>query len=106
ICVALLLTFLTFISAEGSMALSNLDARTDKEHNTPLSFLVIFSIVGYFISLEQERTARHTFMREKDLQQAQEAIKNTTEVIKLEEQARLQADQQNRDKSKFIASAA
>lgn len=107
ICFVLLLTFLTFISAEGSMALSNLDARTDKEHNTPLSFLVIFSIVSYFIALEQERTARHTFMREQDLQQAQEAIKNSTdEVIKLEEQARLQADQQNRDKSRFIANAA
>lgn len=107
ICWVLFLTFLTFITDENSMAIANLEARTDKEHNTPFSFLVIFSIVGYFMALEQERTACHTFLREQDLQRVQLAIKNSTdEIIKLKERARLQAEQQNRDKSKFIANAA
>ncbi len=107
ICFALTLTFLTFITDGDSMALANLDARTDKEHNTPMNFLIIFGMVGYFISLEQERAARHTFLREQDLQQAQQIIiSNAEAIMQLKEASRLQAEQQNRDKSKFIAHAA
>jgi two-component system, sensor histidine kinase len=105
--VMLALTFLTFITDGNTVSLSNLELHSDVDHDTPLSFMVIFAIICYLITLEQEHTARYTFMREQDLQQTQAAIKNSTEaIVMLTEQAHVQAEQQNRDKSKFIANAA
>jgi len=78
-----------------------------KEHDAPIEFLVIFSLIGYIISLNQERTARHTFTREQELQFARaETEAKTAALLALKERSRLHAEQQNQDKSKFIADAA
>jgi signal transduction histidine kinase len=59
------------------------------------------------IALEQERTARNTFLRETDLQRVKEETNsNAAALLALKEQSRQQAEQQNRDKSKFMANAA
>jgi signal transduction histidine kinase/CheY-like chemotaxis protein len=103
----LLLSLLTFMSDAGTISLANLDARNDVDHDSPMSFLAIFTLVGYLISLEQERAARYTFLHEHDLQQAHDTIKKSAEaIISLQVNARLQAQQQSHDKSNFIANAA
>lgn len=92
-------------SSQAALALQN--ELSYKEHENPIAFLIIFSVIGYLMSLQQERAVRESFSREQHLKQAREATKrNAEELLLLKEHSRRQAEQQNQDKSKFIVNAA
>lgn len=86
-----------------------------------MTYLVSFLAVGIVIAVELERTARTTFLREQrihdvgaklgktnaELVEAQlQTEKRTTALIAAKDEMRSLAEQQNRDKSRFLASAA
>lgn len=86
-----------------------------------ITYLISFILVGLVIAIELERTARTTFLREQrirevgtvlsrtnnDLVEAQrEAAARTEALIGAKDEMRALAEQQNRDKSRFLASAA
>ena len=76
--------------------------------------LVTFSMIGYAIAVELDRTARSTFARERELnvtnvslKEAQEEMQiKTAALVSIKETLRLRAEQENRNKSKFLADAA
>ena len=79
----------------------------ESTHDEPITFLVIFLVIGCFISVDQERTARYTFLRENELKRAREETEcKSAELLLLKEKSRLMAERQNQEKSKFIAAAA
>jgi len=86
-----------------------------------ITYLVSFLAVGIVIAVELERTARATFLREQrihevgaalgktnaDLVEAQlQTETRTAALIAAKDEMRSLAEQQNRDKSRFLASAA
>lgn len=86
-----------------------------------ITYLVSFVIVGVVVAIELERTARTTFLRERRLRDvgaaferanvqliaAQgEAEARTRALIAAKDEMQTQAEQQSRDKSRFLASAA
>lgn len=106
--ILLLASWYTFDDASNSLALSALIKNPFREHDeSPMVFLSIFSIIGCFISVNQERVARQIFTNETQLKLAHEQTElKAAEVITLKEQSRVQAERQNQEKSRFIAAAA
>jgi len=106
---ALLLLLISTLTLDSNdlTKLSQPQAINFRDPDPPFYVLIIFSIIGCYISFDQERTARHTFLRERELRRAREETEiKTAELLALKEQSRLQAERQNQDKSRFIAAAA
>ncbi len=82
---------------------SFLSEQQAKGYPSILSSLIVFSLVGCVVTLGFERSARTNFLREQELRQARSEIaRNADQLMILKDQAQ----QQNRDKSKFLADAA
>lgn len=105
----LLLIFSALTFNAYALGITSVELATNhySEQSSPIVFMSIFCIIGYLMTLEQERTARNTFLRETDLYRAREATNtNAAALVAFKEQSRWQAEQQNQDKSRFMANAA
>jgi signal transduction histidine kinase len=73
-----------------------------------------FSLIGCAIAVELERTARDTFLRERQLRQLNLNLEDsqdemqvkTAALVAVKEDLRSRAEQENINKSKFLADAA
>lgn len=96
-----------YFDSDDLMKLSKSQAIYFRSPNPPFYTLIVFALIGCYISFDQEHTARHTFLRKRELRRAREETESkAAELLALKEQSRLMAEQQNQEKSRFIANAA
>lgn len=79
--ILLLASWFTFNEPGNSLVLSNFEKTTVKEHDSPMGFLIIFSIIGCFVSISQEHISRNTFIREMELKHSLEKSENKLRVL-------------------------
>jgi two-component system, sensor histidine kinase len=84
-----------------------LTAMTSYAYFAAISYLLSFMLIGAAIAALLEREARSAFVRERQLVESRRKVEAQTQaLIAAKEDLRSLADQQNRNKSKFLADAA